>query len=126
MVGRFEGQHHDRDRAVCRTGVVGLGRIEHAAVRGIEAGLRDRTHGAGCGKEILEAQRATIAEYRAVLQAHPRLGDDAENSFRADHHAVRAWARTGAGQAAAFDHASRRDGAQRFDEIVDVRIDVAK
>src|SRR5829696_6326704 len=71
---------------------------------------------------ILEAQRATVAECRAVLQAHPRLGDDAENSFRADHHAVRARARAGAGQAAAFDHASRRDGAQRLYEIVDVRM----
>ena len=123
VVGRLEGQHHDGDRTICRAGVVGLGRIEDAAVRGIEAGLRDRAHGAGCGKEILETHRAAVAEFRAVLQAHPRLCDDAENSFRADHHAVRTRARAGTGQAAAFDHASRRDGAQRFDEIVDVGIE---
>ena len=46
VVGRLEGQHHDGDRAVGRAGVVGLGRIEDAAVRRIEPGLRDRAHGA--------------------------------------------------------------------------------
>jgi hypothetical protein len=29
VVGRLNGQHHDGDRAVCRAGVVGLGRIEN-------------------------------------------------------------------------------------------------
>ena len=123
VVGRLEGQHHDGDRAIRRARVVGLGRIEDAAVRGIEAGLRDCAHGVCCGREILEAHRATIAECRPVLQAHPRLGDDAENSFRADHDAVRARPRAGARQTAAFNHAPRRNGAQRFDEIVDVGIE---
>src|SRR5262249_46022215 len=66
---------------------------------------------------------ATVAEFRAVLQTHPRLRDDTENSFRAEHHAVGARACAGAWQAAAFDHASRRDGAQRFNQIVDMRIE---
>src|SRR5262249_3806121 len=89
---------------------------------GIETGLGDRAHGACCRKEVLETHGAAVAEFRAVLQAHPRLCDDAENSFRADHHAVRARARARAGQAAAFYHASGSYGAQRFNKIVDVRI----
>ena len=105
MVGRLEGQHHDGDRAVRRAGIIGLRRIEDAAVRRIESGLRDRAHRARGGEEILEAHRAAGAEGRPVLQPHPGLRDDAEDAFRADHHAVRARARAGAGQAAAFDHA---------------------
>ena len=123
VIGRLERQHHDGDRAVGRAGVVGLGRIEDAAIRRIEPGLRDRAHGARGGEEVLEAHRAAGAERRAVLQPHPGLRDDAENAFRADHHAVGARAGAGAGQAAAFDHALRRHHAQRFDEIVDVGVE---
>ena len=52
VVGQLERQHHDGDRAVRRARVVGLGRIEDAAVRRIEAGLRDRAHRARRREEI--------------------------------------------------------------------------
>ena len=126
VVRRLEGQHHDGDRAIGRAGVVGLGRIEDAAVRRVEAGLRDRAHGARRGEEVVEAHRAAVTEFRAILQAHPRLRDDAENSFRTDHQAVRARPGAGARQAAAFDDASRRDRAQRFNEIVNVGVERRK
>src|SRR5215472_425786 len=39
MVARFEGEHHDRRAAVAGAGVLGLGGIEDAAVRGIKSRL---------------------------------------------------------------------------------------
>ncbi len=123
MVGGLERQHHDGDRAVRRAGVVGLGRIEDAAVRRIEAGLRDRAHRACGGEKVLEMHRAAGAAGRPVLQPHPGLRDHAEDALGTDHHAVRAWAGAGARQAAALDHALRRHGAQRFDEIVDMGVE---
>ena len=123
VIGRLERQHHDGDRAVRGARVVGLGRIENAAVRRIEPGLRDGAHRARGGEEVLEAHRAAVAKRRAILQPHPGLRDDAENAFRADHHAIGARARAGAGQAAPLKRAARRHRAQRFHEVVDVGVE---
>ena len=123
VVGRLERQHHDGDRTVSRAGVIGLRRIEDAAVRRIKSRLRDRAHGARGGEKVLEMHRAAGPLGRAILQPHPGLRDDAENALRADHHAIRARPGAGAGQAAALDHALRRNSAQRFHEIVDMGVE---
>jgi hypothetical protein len=75
---------------------------------------------------IITTAGAAIAECRAVQQAYPCLGDDAEKLLpnRLSYGPGSAPRRSR--QAAAFDHASRRNGAQRFDEIVDVRIERRK
>ena len=98
-------------------------RVEDAAVRGVEAGLGDRSDGAGSREEVRELHRAAGAEARPVLEPHPRLGDHAENAFRPDEQAVGAGAGAGAGKAARLDEAARRDDAQVFDEIVDMRVE---
>ena len=74
------------------------------------------------GDEIGEGHRRPTCARWAILQAHPRFGDDAENAFGADEQSVGTRAGAGAGQAARLDHAARRDDAQRFDEVVDVRV----
>ena len=109
--------------AVAGAVVARLVGVEDAAVRGIEAGLGDGADGAGGGEEILEADRVAGAKARAVLQAHPRLGDDAEDALRADEQAIGARAGAGAGQAPRLDDAARRDHAQAFDEVVDVGVE---
>src|SRR6202011_2997445 len=81
VVARLEGQHQDRRPPVTRSGIVSFLRVEDTAVRGVEAGLGDRSDGAGSREEVRELHRAPGAEARPVLQPHPRLGDHAENAF---------------------------------------------
>ena len=123
MVAGLEGKHHDRDTAVGSAGVERLLGVEDAAIRRIKSCLRDRAQGAGRGEEIRELHRAAGAEFRAILQPHPGLRDDAENALRADQQPIRAWARARAGEPPRLDHALRRDDAQRFNEIVDVGVE---
>ena len=85
--------------------------------------MRDGAHGPRGGEEIGEAEHRVGAEARPPLQPHPRLGDDSERALGADHHPVGARAGAGAGQAARLHRAGRRDGADAFDEIVDMRIE---
>ena len=94
MIAGFKPEHHDRSVAVGRAGVESLLRVEDAAVRGVEAGLRDCAHGARCFEERLKANRCTGAEFRTRLQSHPGARNDAERSFRANQHAVGAWSGT--------------------------------
>ena len=123
VVGRFEGQHQHRGLALVGAGVGRLAGIEQAAVGWIEAGLRDRAHRFGSSDKIRKRNRRTGAELRPLLEPHPGLRDDAENSFRADEHAVgtRPGARTR--QASRFDHAGRRDDAHRLHEVVDMGVE---
>ena len=74
-------------------------------------------------KEIGEAHRAAGPEARAVLHAHPRLGDDAEDALGADEQPVGARPGAGAGQAPRLHRAGGRHDAQAFDEIVDMRVE---
>ena len=100
--------------------------VEDAAVRRIEAGLRDGAHGARGGEERSETNRRAGAEFRARLQPHPGARDHAERSLRADEHAVGARSGARSGQAARFHHAARRHHAQAFDEIVDMGIEAGE
>ena len=89
MIRGLEAEHHDRRGAIARAGVVRLLGLEDAAVGGIEPRLADGAHGARGGVEVGEADRAAGPEARAVLHAHPRLGNHAENAFGADEQPVR-------------------------------------
>ncbi len=126
VVARFEGEHHDRGAAVAGAGVVRLLRIEDAAVRRIEAGLRDRPDRARGGEEIGKADGAAGAKARPVLQPHPGLGDDAENAFRADEQAVGAGPGARSGQPARLDRTLGRHHAQAFDKIVDMGVEAGE
>jgi hypothetical protein len=44
MIRRLEGRHHDCHRGVGGAGIEGLSRVEDAAIRRIEPGLRDGAH----------------------------------------------------------------------------------
>src|SRR6516165_9548679 len=126
MVARLERQHHDRDTAISSTSVVGLGRIEDAAVRRIEAGLGDGTDRA-CGfKQARKAHRGASAEFRARLQAHPGARDHAQNALRADEEPVGTWPRPRSGQPSRLNHAARRNDPQAFDEIIDMGIETCE
>ena len=59
---------------------------------------------------------------RPPLDAHPRLGDDAEDALAADHHPVRCRPGTAAGQPPGLPPSPRREHAHRLDEVVDVGV----
>ena len=123
MVGRFEGQHQHgllvapRDAGQC------LACFQQAAVGWIEPGLGDLAHRVGAGEEILEAHAGRGAERRLLAQAHPGLGDDAQNALGADEHPVRAGAGAGARQAARLQRADGRHDPRALHEIVDVGVE---
>ena len=73
MIGILERQHQQMRGAVAGAGQRCLVGVDQAAVGGIEAGLRDATHGFGALQEILEADRGAGTEGRLRLQAHPGL-----------------------------------------------------
>ncbi len=123
MVGRFEGQHQHGLLVAPRDAGQRLARLEQAAVGGIEARLGDVAHRVGAGIEVAEAHAGGGAEGRLLAQAHPGLGDDAQDAFGADEHAVGAGAGAGAGQAARFQRAGGRHDARAFHEIVDVGVE---
>ena len=122
MVGRLEGQHQHGSLALVGAGVGRLARIEQAAVGRKEAGLRDCANRLGAGNKIGKRDRRAGAKLRPILQAHPGLGDDAENPLGADEHAVGTRPGAGAGQAARLDNAGGREHAHRLHEIVDMRV----
>ena len=72
--------------------------------------------------EAVEQHAGRGLEARALLHAHPGLGDHAEHALRADQHPVRARPGARAGQPAALPDARRRERAHRLDEVVDVRV----
>ena len=123
VVGGLEAEDENRVRTIAGAGRERLAGIEETTVRRIKTALAERMHRGGAGGEIGKRDRCRRAHRRAVLQAHPRLGDDAENALGADEQAVGAGAGTGAGQAAGGDDAVRRHHAQRLDEVVDVRVE---
>ena len=90
---------------------------------GIETGLRQRAHRRGARHHRVEARRARGAVARRVLQPHPRLGDDAEDSLRSDDQAIGARPGARARQPPRLHHAARRHHARRLDEVVDVGVE---
>ena len=126
MVAGFKAQHHDRDAAVGRAGVECLLRVKDAAVRWIEAGLRDDAQCARRTEQRIETNRCAGTEFRARLQPHPGTRNHAERSFRADEHAVGARPGTRSRQSTCFQYAARRHHAQAFDEIVYVRVETGE
>ena len=123
MVGRFEGEHQqpaaDRGAGVQER----LGRIQQPAVRRVEPGLRDRPRRGDRGRPVVERHRRRDLPARAVLQPHPRLGDDAERALRAEEQPVRGRAGTGSGQPPRLAHPGRGDDPQRFGQVVDVGVE---
>src|SRR6266478_5415901 len=120
MVAGFKAEHHDRDAAVGRTGVESFLRVKDAAVRWIEAGLRDGTQRARRSEERIETNRCAGTEFRTRLQSHPGARNHAERSFGAYEHAVGARSGTRSRQSTCFERAARGHHAQAFDEIVDM------
>ena len=122
MVGRLERDEQERVALVVGAGELRLERIEQAAVGGVETRLRDRARGLGAAEKGGEAGRDRRPVRGPVLEAHPRLGDDAERALRAEQHPVGRRARARTGEAPALPHAARRDHADRLHEVVDVRV----
>ena len=126
MVAGFEAEHHDGDAAVAGAGVVGLLRVEDAAVGGIEPGLRDGAHRARGGEELWKRTDAAGAEVgrgcnriQAAVMT-PRMPSEPMNMRSGLGPAPEP------GQAARFQHAARRDHAQAFDEIVDMGVEAGE
>src|ERR1700730_15107473 len=92
----------------------------------MEAGLRDGAHGARGIEERGETHRCAGAEAWTRLQSHPGARNHAQNSFRADEHAVGTRSGTRSGKSARLYDANRRHDAQAFDEIVDMGMKTGK
>ena len=120
VVGALEPQHQHRGRAVSRARPAHLVMVQQAQIGGIESCLRNGAHGLGPVHEMLELDRATVAEGRAVLKAHPGFGDDAERALGAEEEPVGARSRAGARQAETVMHARGRHGAHAFGHVVDM------
>ena len=58
VMRRLEAEHEKRVLAVARAGERGLGRVEEAAVRRVEAGLRDLANRGGARRERVELDSA--------------------------------------------------------------------
>ncbi len=120
---RLEADDENGALAVAGAGYERLHWIEQAQVARRKPRLDDFSDGPGAGAKALESHRCRGAQRRSLLQAHPCFDDDSKRSLRADQQAVRARARAGAGNAQRGIGARRGDGAQRFDEVVDVRVE---
>src|SRR5258708_33758400 len=114
MVAGLKAEHHDGDAAVGRAGVECLLRVKDAAVRWIEASLRDGAHRARRTEERMETNRCAGTEFRTWLQSHPGARNHAERSFRTYEHAVGARSSTRSRQSTRFQNAPRRHAAQAF------------
>ena len=88
MVGGLERKQQDRVAGLVGAADERFGGIEQATVRRVEPGLRDRAGRVDRAAEVGEASRRRGAEGGPVLQAHPGLGDDPEDPFRPEQHAV--------------------------------------
>jgi hypothetical protein len=82
--------------------------------------LRDGTHSARGIEERGETNRCAGAEAWTRLQSDPGSRNHAQDSFRADEHAVGTRPGTRSGKSARLQHANWCHDAQAFDEIVDV------
>ena len=118
--GRLEAQHQHEPVTRARTRQGRLGRVEQAAVGGVQVALGDRAHRRERVGGRLEGGRRRASVAGSVLQSHPRLGDDAERALGPEHQAVRRRTRPGTGQAERLADADRGDHADRLDEVVDV------
>ncbi len=121
-VARLEGDDQERRLAVEAGAALRQLRVEDAQVRGPELGLDDVAGGFVAGLPGAEAKRRRGAELGAGLDAHPGLGDDAEDALAADDEAVGAGAGAAAGQPPRLPPALRRQHARRLDEVVDVGV----
>ena len=81
-----------------------------------------RRAGLGPGHEAGVGDAGGGAVLGAALDAHPGLGDDAEDALAADCHAVGAGTGAAAGEAAGLPDAGGGDHADRLDEVVDVGV----
>ena len=95
--------------------------VDQPAVGRVQPGLRDRAHGLRAGGEVSEPDRGRGAAVRPRTHPDPRLGDEAERALGPEQHPVRRDAGAGAGQPPGLPDADRRERADRFHEVVDVR-----
>ena len=95
-------------RAVAGAVLRRLERVDEAAVRRLELGLGERADGLRAAEERGEAHRAPGAVDRPRAHADPRLGDEAEDPFRAEQQPVGRGAGARPGQAARHPVARRR------------------
>src|SRR5438309_2249041 len=123
MIGRLEAEHQHGARAVPCRGEPRLALVEQAAVGWVESGLRDLPHALGAQLEASEADAGRAPVLGSRLNAHPRLGDDAERSLRAGEHPVGAHAGARTREPARLPDTRRREGAHGLEEILDMRPD---
>src|SRR6516165_10687782 len=123
MIAGLESQHEYRRRAVARSGVLSLLRIEYTTVRGIEPGLGDRSDGSRGREKVRKSNCTAGAEAWSILKTHPRLRDHPQNAFRADEKSVGAGARAGAGNAAALEPTAGGHNPQALDQFIHVSVE---
>ena len=121
MVGGLEPQHEKGVPAVGCHRQLRLARVQQTAVGGVKAGLRDRAHAVGRGREAGEAHARGAPLCRAGLNPDPCLCDDPEHTLRPGEHPVRGDPGTRARQAPGLPDADRCDRAHRLDEVLDMR-----
>jgi hypothetical protein len=108
--------------AVAAQGELRLACVDEPAVRGTHAGLHDLPHQLEPGREVVELHACAPALDVARADPHPRLGDHGQRALRAEQQPVGRRAGARGRQAARLpDIAADRDGADRLDEVVDVR-----
>ena len=98
-----------------------LAGVDQPAGCGTQAGLGEGAHRLEARAEVRRGVRRGPANGGSRLHPDPGFGDDAEGPFTAEQHPVRARPRTRAGQPTRVPRPRRGDGANVFDEVVDVR-----
>ena len=123
VVGGLEAEDEEVRVAGAGAGRAGLERVEQAAVRGVEPGLRDLAHGPRGGEEVAELDPARGLEGRSRPDPDPGLGDRPEDALGADQRPVRRGPGARARQPAALPGAARGDRPHRLDQVVDVGVE---
>ncbi len=122
-LGEFRGlktQHQDGVGAIRTQGVLRLAGVQQAAVGRPQLGLDDLPHRLAASLEGREGNGRGSPEAGPGLDAHPRLGDDAQRPFAAQHQAVGAGARAAAGQASGLPYPLGGNHPHGLYEVVDV------
>ena len=123
MVGRLEAEHEER-APVVDTG--GGGASPPSSSRQFVGKSPDCDSARTASAPARKSSKRTPAEALkpgAVLQPHPRLGDDAQRALAAQPQPVGRRPGAGAREAEALAGAGRRDDPHRLHEVVDVGVD---
>ena len=127
MIGRLETEHEQRAAVVARRRdvIASVGSSSRQLV-GNSPDCATARVASTASREVGEVHARRRLEDRAVLHAHPRLGDDAERALRAEEEAIGRRSRARAGKAPRLDDATGRHHADRLHQVVDVRVDATR